>query len=40
MAFIPISIALGVNGEFLALLVTLIGIVGVNVAHAWQSRTP
>ena len=38
VAFIPISIALGVNGEFLALLVTLIGIVGVNVAHAWQSR--
>ena len=40
VAFIPISIALGVNGEFLALLVTLVGIVGVNVAHAWQSRTP
>ena len=40
IAFIPISIALGVNGEFLALLVTLVGIVGVNVAHAWQSRTP
>jgi hypothetical protein len=38
IAFIPISIALGVNGEFLALLVTLVGIVGVNVAHAWQSR--
>ena len=38
VAFIPISIALGVNGQFLALLVTLIGIVGVNVAHAWQSR--
>ena len=37
VAFIPISIALGVNGEFLALLVTLVGIVGVNVAHAWQS---
>ena len=37
-AFIPISIALGVNGEFRALLITLIGIVGVNVAHAWQSR--
>ena len=40
VAFTPISIALGVNGEFLALLVTLVGIVGVNVAHAWQSRTP
>lgn len=38
VAFIPISIALGVNGEFLALLVTLAGIVGVNLAHAWQSR--
>ena len=37
-AFIPISIVLGVNGQFLALLVTLAGIVGVNVAHAWQSR--
>ena len=40
VAFIPISIALGVNGQFLALLVTLAGIVGVNLAHAWQSRTP
>ncbi|WP_210440948.1 hypothetical protein [Nocardioides xinjiangensis] len=40
VAFIPISIALGVNGEFLALLVTLAGIVGVNLAHAWQSRRP
>jgi len=40
IAFIPISIVLGVNGEFLALLVTLAGIVGVNVAHAWQSRHP
>ncbi len=38
IAFIPISIVLGVNGQFLALLVTLAGIVGVNVAHAWQSR--
>lgn len=38
VAFIPISIVLGVNGQFLALLVTLAGIVGVNVAHAWQSR--
>ncbi len=38
VAFIPISIALGVNGEFLALLVTLVGIVGVNAAHAWQSH--
>jgi hypothetical protein len=40
VAFIPISIALGVNEKFLPLLVTLIGIVGVNVAHAWQSRSP
>ena len=39
VAFIPISIVLGVTGEVLALLVTLIGIVGVNVAHAWQSRS-
>ncbi len=38
VAFIPISIVLGVNDEFLALLVTLVGIVGVNLAHAWQSR--
>jgi hypothetical protein len=40
IAFIPISIALGVNEQFLPLMVTLIGIVGVNVAHAWQSRNP
>ena len=40
VAFIPISIALGVNGQFLALLVTLAGIVAINLAHAWQSRTP
>ena len=39
VAFIPISIVLGVNGELLALLVTLAGIVGVNIAHAWQSRS-
>lgn len=38
VAFIPISIVLGLNDEFLALLVTLVGIVGVNFAHAWQSR--
>lgn len=38
VAFIPISIVLGVNDQFLALLVTLAGIVAVNVAHAWQSR--
>ena len=38
VAFIPISIALGVNDQLLALLVTLAGIVGINLAHAWQSR--
>ena len=38
VAFIPISIALGLNGEFLALLVTLAGIVAINAAHAWQGR--
>jgi hypothetical protein len=38
VAFIPISTVLGLNDEFVALLVTLAGIVGVNVAHAWQSR--
>ena len=32
VAFIPISIVLGVNDQFLALLVALAGIVGVNVA--------
>lgn len=36
--FIPISIALGVNNQFGALLITLVGIVAVNFAHAWQSR--
>ena len=40
VAFIPISITLGVNGQFLALLVTLAGIVAINVAHAWQSHRP
>ena len=38
VAFIPISIVLGVNDQFLALLVTLARIVAVNAAHAWQSR--
>lgn len=38
VSFIPISIALGVNDKFLPLLVTLLGIVAVNFAHAWQSR--
>lgn len=40
VVFIPISIVLGVNGELAALLLALAGIVGVNVAHAWQSRIP
>ena len=38
VACIPITIVLGLNGELLALLLALAGIVGVNVAHAWQSR--
>ncbi|GAA1929391.1 hypothetical protein [Nocardioides hwasunensis] len=38
VACIPISIVLGVNEQFVALLVTLAGIVAVNIAHAWQSR--
>ncbi len=40
VAFIPISIVLGLNGELLALLVALAGIVGVNLTHAWLSRRP
>ena len=38
VAFIPISIPLGVNGEFVPLLVALLAIVAVNVTHAWQSK--
>ena len=38
VACIPITIVLGLNGELLALLLALASIVGVNVAHAWQSR--
>ena len=38
VACIPITIVLGLNGELLALLVALAAIVGVNFAHAWQSR--
>lgn len=38
VAFIPISIVLGLNDHLLALLVTLAAIVGINLAHAWQSR--
>ncbi len=38
VACIPITIVLGLNGELLALLLALAAVVGVNVAHAWQSR--
>ena len=38
VAFIPISLALGLNGEYLAMLVTLLAIVALNVTHAWQSK--
>jgi hypothetical protein len=37
---IPISIPLAVNDQFMALLVTIAGLLGVNFAHAWQSRRP
>ena len=40
IAFIPISIVLGVNGELVALVIAVAGLVGVNMAHAWQSRRP
>ncbi len=40
VAFIPIGIALGVNDKVGALFVTLMSIVAVNFAHAWQSRRP
>ena len=40
VAFIPISIVLGLNGELMALLLAVAGLVGVNAAHAWQSRRP
>jgi hypothetical protein len=39
-AFIPISIVLGLSGELIALLMATAGLVGVNLAHAWQSRRP
>ncbi len=38
VAVIPISIVLGVTGNFGALLVSWIGIVMVNVAHSMASR--
>lgn len=40
VALIPISIVLSVTEHFPALLVALLGIVAVNIAHAWQSRNP
>ena len=39
VALIPISIVLGLNGALVALLLVVTGIVTVNVAHAWLSRT-
>lgn len=35
---VPISISLGVTDHLGALVVSWIGIVGVNVAHAWSRR--
>ena len=40
VAFIPLSIVLGLNDQLFALLLAIAGIVGVNAAHAWQSRRP
>ncbi len=40
VAFIPITIVLGLNGELLALVLALASIVGINLTHAWQSRRP
>ena len=40
VAFIPISIVLGLNDQGFALLMALGAILGVNVAHAWQSKRP
>lgn len=38
VACIPISIPLGLQGQYPALLMALIAIVVVNLAHAWQSK--
>lgn len=38
VACVPISIPLGLQGQYVALLVTLAAIVSINVAHALQSR--
>ncbi|HEU4812116.1 MAG TPA: hypothetical protein VFT00_08225 [Nocardioides sp.] len=40
VAAVPISITLGVSDQPLALIVSWAGIVGVNVAHALQGRSP
>ncbi|MGI8646072.1 MAG: hypothetical protein ACR2JD_07120 [Nocardioides sp.] len=38
VACIPISIPLGLQGQYPALLIVLLAIVAVNYAHAWQSK--
>ena len=38
VAFIPISLALGLTGNYVPMLVALLAIVTVNVTHAWQSK--
>lgn len=38
VAAIPISIPLGLQGKYPALLIALIAIMVVNLAHAWQSK--
>ncbi len=40
LAAIPMAIVLGVNDQTTALFVSLLTIVMVNWAHAWQSRRP
>ena len=38
IACIPICIVLGIQGELPALLIAMASIVGLNYAHAWQSK--
>lgn len=38
VAFIPLSIPLGVTGNWFPLLLVLAAIVGVNATHAWLGR--
>ena len=38
VAAIPICIVLGIQGEFVALIVAMASIVAINYAHAWQSK--